>query len=843
MKAFLTIMTAAVTFISAAAHDYSYSFDKTPVAEAIVRIGSEHPDINIAFIYKELDKYKTSAKILTDNPYDALRLTVGRNPISIIQKGNSYYIEAMQHGRLNFTGLTMGSDNEPVAAATVMLLSPQDSTVITYGISDAVGRFSIPCDRARVIAKLSCLGYKTTFKLLDSPSAGTIVMPRHALALDSLTVEHDYAHLYSDKSVYLPTAKQKNSAQTAEDLINRMAMPQLRIGDEIKTTTGQPVEIYIDYIPATSAEMSGMRIADVRRVEYYDYPSDPRFGGNAHVINFIMQKYEYGGYVKGIYYDNFITSRQLNGYAKVQYKKMTYDWAGGAFYMDDRRDYENTYETFRLPQDDGRIKEFTRTSIVDKDKKRRNACWVSLKALYRTDKTVMSNMISADFDHTPERITQGTVTYKPADFTTADYKSQQSDRVNSLVYNAYWHFKLSQHNSLTFNPSYAYTHTSQNSLYDETGSAAIINGASDDSHQAGGSIAFVHSFGKAGSLKIMCQGKFLKNKTRYIGTSTTSDKAMTCRLGPGTNYSYTDEKFYVNAGIGLSWDRSEYGTAKENSTAPWVRLALQYAFNPKNSVAADFSYEKSIPSSSYRSAAVVQSNPLMSYTGNPALVPYKSYQFSASYTLIPSNKFSFSTFAYSWIVGNRYVFDYEASPDGLLRTVKQPMGDYAQWQYGVQGTARLLDNNLQLSLSCYIDQTRNGEPYNRTKSKLTGSLSTYYYLDKFYFGASYDAPSGYADGCMVGTWMTPRDSYTFQVGWADSRWNLRFFTRNFLRYDTYQTKGVMNSAYYDTVRYLYSSSSAGFFQISATYTFGFGKKVKAENEAYQPTGASSGILK
>ena len=53
----------------------------------------------------------------------------------------------------------------------------------------------------------------------------------------------------------------------------------------------------------------------------------------------------------------------------------------------------------------------------------------------------------------------------------------------------------------------------------------------------------------------------------------------------------------------------------------------------------------------------------------------------------------------------------------------------------------------------------------------------------------------------------------------------------------------MNSKYYDSTRYIYSGSQAGFFQISATYTFGFGKKVKAENEAYQASGASSGILK
>lgn len=53
----------------------------------------------------------------------------------------------------------------------------------------------------------------------------------------------------------------------------------------------------------------------------------------------------------------------------------------------------------------------------------------------------------------------------------------------------------------------------------------------------------------------------------------------------------------------------------------------------------------------------------------------------------------------------------------------------------------------------------------------------------------------------------------------------------------------MQSKYYDSTRYIYSPSNAGFFQIMATYSFSFGKKVKAENEAYQVGGAASGILK
>ena len=85
-KTILTLIMVAMTCISAGAYEYDYSFDNTPISEAIIRICKDHPDVNITFIYKELDNYKTSARIHTDDAYEALRLTIGLNPISIIKK-------------------------------------------------------------------------------------------------------------------------------------------------------------------------------------------------------------------------------------------------------------------------------------------------------------------------------------------------------------------------------------------------------------------------------------------------------------------------------------------------------------------------------------------------------------------------------------------------------------------------------------------------------------------------------------------------------------------------------------------------------------------------------------
>lgn len=70
----LTILFAVMLCVAAAsAQKFSYSFNHTPLADALMQIAEQHPDIHINFIYNELDKYPVTATIHTDDAYDMLR--------------------------------------------------------------------------------------------------------------------------------------------------------------------------------------------------------------------------------------------------------------------------------------------------------------------------------------------------------------------------------------------------------------------------------------------------------------------------------------------------------------------------------------------------------------------------------------------------------------------------------------------------------------------------------------------------------------------------------------------------------------------------------------------------
>ena len=664
--------------------------------------------------------------------------------------------------------------------------------------------------------------------------------------LNEVVVEARLQSTSATVSTYIPTSKQKNSSQTATDLLNRMAIPQLSpgMGNSVKTNTGKDVNMYIDYLPASEQDLTGMRMSDVRRVEYYDYPKDPRFHGSAHVINFIMQKYEYGGYIKAYANEFFIAnSGQINLYSKFQYKRMTYDLGVGGYYRNGSHDFNNTVETYRLPQADGSIKKFERYSITNDAESRRRYFWPTFKALYRTDKISISNTIGATLDNYPKENSSGSVYFRPADFPQSDFANEANHRQNYVTYNGYWNFILPHGNTINFAPYYSYSHSKQNSRYMEGQYSEYINNALDNTHKASGNLRYQHDFGKWGDITISTQGFYYNSRTRYSGTSTSDDRLAVLRVGPGVAYNFTNDKFYGSVGVGFSYDRTKSGDITEESTYPWTDFSAQYSFNNKNSINAELHYSSQIPALSVRSSAVIESNPLMSYSGNPNLKPYRCYDFGVSYQWLPNNKFNFSVFGTGFVATNRFTYVYEASADGILRTVQQPMGKFIEGRYGINVSARLIDGNLQINgqLAHYI--AKNDEPFNWTKSHLNWYMQAFYYLNQWHFGLQYQSNMSSAGNFTNGVWENSKNAYTAIVGWGNSSWKFQAQIANPFRWNWRSGSSVMKSKSYDFVQSTYNPNNHCFIYVAATYTFGFGKKIKVGNEASQMSGAGNAILK
>ena len=95
---------------------------------------------------------------------------------------------------------------------------------------------------------------------------------------------------------------------------------------------------------------------------------------------------------------------------------------------------------------------------------------------------------------------------------------------------------------------------------------------------------------------------------------------------------------------------------------------------------------------------------------------------------------------------------------------------------------------------------------------------------------TYISDNAIADGMMNGIWQKSKNDWYITVGWSNSNWNVRADLIDFSRWNWKSATQEMHSKYYDTFQQFYDGQSHALIQLSATYTFGFGKKVKRDNE-------------
>lgn len=833
-------------FFPAYAEKYSYAFDNTPVSEALVKLARDHADIKIAFIYKELDKYTTSAHISTDDSYEAIRNILGLNPISIIRKDDSYFIEALQSGKFVYNGRVVGSNGEPVVAATVMFLEPRDSTVVTYGVTDGAGRFHIPCDKKTVIAKVSCIGYSTTCHNCNSIDVGTIVVKELPIALHAVSVEAKNTKLDADKTIYIPTQRQKQFSKTGIDLLRHMAISSLVIlpeSDDVTDVFGNTCELFINHMPASVEDLSGLKITDVRRVEVLDSPSDPRFRGARKAINFIVQEYEYGGYSKALVSE---TSTSLNGfsnkanvYTKFTYKKMTYDLYAGASNSSSRHSGSEAMSRYTLA--DGIV---ARDERMAASKDVSNDYPVTFRASLNANRLQTRNMVSFTHKAIPENYQNGKVKYDNRPDMVYDYRRSSQGRTNSFNYNGSLYWVHTSDFALDYSHSLSFDHRHTSSVYANGALASEIgNNAKENVAHLRCNLYGLKAFGRKHKIKVGGMMVFMTDKVHYIGSRRFDERMKTFSAGASAQYTFSAKRLYFVSLIGCGFERIDVNTNVQNETAPFGDIKVSYMLNDKNRISA-YGYASILtPGIGMRQDAVIRNDEFMYLTGNSDLKNYKQLITNVAYNCTPSNNISFAVFAGYDEDFKRIATIYSPYENGkaLIRGFVND-GNYINSYIGCSGNLKLLGNNLQL----YVNVSQN-------MYKTTGIYRTTYYPLRIQTQATYNWKSFY----LLASWVSKRcsltgnsniiirgtDTYLVEAGWGNGSWVVSLRAQNFFRYKWESQTWERNSPLYAERQTYYSPGSHANINVSVSYTIGYGKKVRQGNEVGAQEEGSSAILK
>ena len=851
MRRLIMLIVAAVGTAVMYAATYNYKFTSTKLSDALSRIAEDHRGLRLNFIYNELENYRTSATVDTEDAYELLRQTVGYNPVTVTVRNGRFYVEALQKGKYVYTGLVEGSDGKPVEAATVMLLSPKDSTVVTYGITDEEGRFGIPCDKTDVMAKLTCLGYMPRYVDVAGYSLGTIIMEVMPVSLRKLEVDADYTEVYPDKSVYVPTSRQRNSSQNGIDLLRAMAIPQIRVSladNSVSTLTNQEVKIYINYVEATPEALAGMRMADVKRVEYYTTPSDPRFMGNRNVINFTVQEYEYGGYTKVSGYETFLTglSSNVSVYSKFAYKKMTYDLYAGSANTSNRHSGSTTRSQFRLLQNDGEPQVIDREEATTKSRKENDRYPISLRATYTGEKFQASNTVGLTINNTPCNNQEGRLRYEPSltEGGNNEFSNKFSNRSKTGVYSGSWAWTLPRNFSLTATPNGYYSRTKQRGIYGSSAlEAPIMTDADERSY--GLHVAAVGQKIISGVHYLIVRGFAGSDnyKVSYSGSSPATDRIKENYEGGSFCYGYYADKVYADFLVGISSRQHTTNTEKMDDTYPFGQMSFGWSPNRKHTLNGYLVVSKEPMESDHKSRNIIRQNELLYYTGNPILKNSRNVMGSVSYTWVPTQWLTVSPMVAFYMTFDREVPVYSLYDDGraILRRYEND-GDHYRTTTALTVTANLLNRSLVLQARPMRVFTKSTGYYNMSFNPWAVEASATYYMSRLYFSVNYQKYQG-ALWTNSGTIFRDCSQFQLNAGWSKEDLNVRVGIANPWRWNWHYSSTEFVTPYYS--QRVDNNAVTGHcnLSLSVPYTLGYGKKVRRGNEMGAQGGGNSAIRK
>ena len=193
------------------------------------------------------------------------------------------------------------SNNQHIEYANVSLLT-QDSTFITGVATDNGGGFQLKeVNDGDYILCISCVGYENSYLSIRNLQAnlnlGELPLSPDNVMLEGVTVTASPIIKKTDRQIILPTEMQTKAASNGVSLLRNLQLSRILINpidNSITIPGGDNVQLRINGVEVTQAEIIAIRPTDVIRIEYIDNPG-ARYGNAGAVLNYIVKRRESGG--------------------------------------------------------------------------------------------------------------------------------------------------------------------------------------------------------------------------------------------------------------------------------------------------------------------------------------------------------------------------------------------------------------------------------------------------------------------------------------------------------------------------------------------------------------------
>ncbi len=687
----------------------SRQYNNVSLSDALSQLAEQQSDYTIMFLYNELEDFRITTTIHRKTLPEAIRQMIGFYPIRVTtskdEGGRKIFVECVKKADTRYKGTIIDEQGQPIAYANIALLNPSDSTLLCGGVSNESGYFVIPCEQEPVLARISYIGYKTNYMMLDSRNAGHIKLKPETILLNGVKVtgERILSRTENGHLVYnMPMLLQVYPADNAYDALTNI--PGVSEMNGNITFSGQSVTLIINGKPTT---LSSDKV--VERLK--QMPA--AMLSKAEVMPSAPAKYHVRGMAINIVTKDFTGTNQVSGQMMWGWRQNKYGtgYVGGSILynhgklgIDASYTYTNGTGYGQVEHEANHPLNGQRVAYSDKTRNRSDG----MDHEYRIG---MDYAIADDHSLSLAYTGQWNST-RSTNTTTGTALSTQHSRQHTYLHNV--DASYSAPFGLQLGVSYTNyqeprTQNLDGELYD------ISRNLSVDSRQKVSKWLFTadqtHSLPKGWELSYGGKAQFSNNNSYQ----TTLDAKQQPLPDASSHVDYDERILNAYAGLSkqigksLSLEASltaeQYHATKWNEWRIYPQFNAMWNINAKNMLNLAFSSEAVYPSYWSTMSSIYYTSAYSEIWGNPDLKPMSEYNINLMWQL--NHKYTFSAFA---MLEPDYFVQMAYQPsDRMAVVMKETNFDYSNY-FGLQASAQFhvgswLNGNVMATALCRHDKT------------------------------------------------------------------------------------------------------------------------------------------
>lgn len=660
--------------------------------------------------------------------------------------------------------------------------------------------------------------------------------------LDELIVKGSSVLRKGNTIELYPTRRDKRFAAGAVDVLANMNLPEVEVNPmdgRVTSTDGETVSMFIDFQPASPQQLRDVRPQDISRIDIIRSPSDPRFQGARVVANYIMKRYEYGGYTKlgaTQYLPPYSGTYDL--YSKFSCHRMTLDVSTGLNYIR-LGDRSGSKECSSYRFDTGEVERLYRTTG---HRSRQITPRVSARAVYSAPGISIANTAAFNYSRLRPSVTEAAVDFS-AMYDPGESSRSVSRHERSALWDGGYYFRLSHGWSMNLNTGFNWAENSDRSSYLPAQGEPIVNDISESILSTYGSLSFSRKAG-VHDLSLSGAGGWSRNTMEYTSDATTDvyhrEGYGQARVQLGLNFN----GFSILPSVTMSLSSEKVNRTETTRLLPKSFIPFYVRLSGAASLNGSFEFAIGAPSTDQMSPVLIRTNEIDAVRGNDRLGNYRFYNarlgYSHNWGPWLRSRIDALFNCQDNVLAPVYSPLYTSDPGPLMVRDVVNRGHVCTTSLSASLSGSYLQGRLALSLSGSLGLYSERSVSHRDRWSPDCRASASYYLGNFRINA-YFTPSSWRYSQWYDT-RTPAFWYlgaSYSVG--DLFVDLRFSNPSAGSYERRRTR--IRTADYALSSVSYAPNYHRCIRLSLTYSFGYGRKLDRRDEVGSMDGPQSAILK